>query len=189
MTEIWKDINGYEELYQVSNLGKIRSNDKKVKSRGGSRMINGKTLQQSFLTGYPKINLTKDGDSKTFLIHRIVAEHFCQVPTLEVNHKNGIKTDNRAENLEWTTRKENINHSFTNGFTPFKGGGCRWAKLNAMQVRVIKHLRDIKPRMKLEEVAKVFGTSGSNIGHIWTGDTWRFCNTPLKDLYQANNQE
>lgn len=109
--EIWKDIKGYEGLYQISNYGNIRSikrknvrKDRILKSRLGSN-------------GYYFIFLYKKSERKFFKINRLVAVAF--IPNLEnkpqVNHINGIKTDNRVENLEWVTARENINHALNTG--------------------------------------------------------------------------
>lgn len=106
MSEIWKDIKGYEGLYQVSNLGRIRSLP---------RIIEGKILKactEHKRGGYQSIRLSKNSEMKCFKIHRLVAEAFIENPEnkLEVDHINTIKTDNRVENLRWTTHKENCNN-------------------------------------------------------------------------------
>lgn len=104
--EIWKDIKGYEGLYQVSNLGRVKS----VKT--------GRLLKQ-FLNdmGYFKLVLHKNKKIKNFRVHRLVADAFIQNDNnyYIVNHKNGVKTDNRAVNLEFCTQKENITHAIKNG--------------------------------------------------------------------------
>lgn len=116
--EIWKDIVGYEGLYQVSNMGNVRSADRTIKvKRGDSEYFlttKGKVLRgQARRHGYLSVWLYKlDGSKRQESIHRLVAEAFCirRDGDTDVNHKNEIKTDNRASNLEWCTHKENSNY-------------------------------------------------------------------------------
>jgi hypothetical protein len=117
--EIWKDIQGYEGLYQVSNIGNVRSLNYSFKRKNG-RIINivGKVLKPSTQTkGYKFLSLCMNGNKKYFLLHRLVAKAF--IPNLfnkpEVNHINGIKSDNSAGNLEWVTCLENMKHSYDIG--------------------------------------------------------------------------
>lgn len=118
MNEIWKDVKGYEGLYQVSNLGR-------VKSFYTNRILKPGTDKD----GYLRVDLCKDKKPKHFHIHRLVAETFLPNPENKpcVNHKLGKKQDNRATELEWCTYSENEIHSFNvlgkkaNGLTSMKG--------------------------------------------------------------------
>ena len=93
--EIWKDITGYEGLYQVSNLGRIKSKRKILKPIDGE---------------YLKVGLSKNGLQKTLYIHRLVAETFFGKSKLQVNHKDENKHNNNINNLEFISFKENINY-------------------------------------------------------------------------------
>lgn len=114
MEEIWKDIVGYEGYYQISNIGRVRSVeriDQRNHKRGGYFMKN--TI---FPSGYLYVSLYKDGVSKQFRIHRLVAEHFIVNPNNLpfVNHKDEDKLNNNADNLEWCTNEYNLNYGTRN---------------------------------------------------------------------------
>jgi len=119
--EIWKNIENYEETYEVSNYGRIKSKDRIIKTKiknNSTRLIKGKVLKlKQKRNGYLEVDLSKNGKVKTILVHRLVAQAFILKDDNnknEVNHKNAIKTDNRAENLEWVTPKENKIHALNN---------------------------------------------------------------------------
>lgn len=116
--EIWKDIKGYEGLYQVSNLGRIKSLERKSKTKGNVEYIKKeKVLKERFSHGYVSVILYKNGTKKNFRVHRLVAKAFLVNPKNlpQINHINFNRSDNRIENLEWVTAKENIQHNFKNG--------------------------------------------------------------------------
>jgi NUMOD4 motif/HNH endonuclease len=107
--EEWRDVPGFEGLYKVSNFGEIYSIP-----RNGTK--GGKLKQHADRYGYKKVVLYKNDKPHYFTVHRLVAEAFLPNPEnkTQVNHKNSIRTDNRLENLEWVTAKENIYHSHQN---------------------------------------------------------------------------
>lgn len=122
--EIWKDIAGFEGIYQVSDQGRIRRikyyyRGRRPKSTDGIIAISMDTW------GYPKLMLSKNSKAVPRRVHRLVAMAFVSNPNDKktVNHKNGIKTDNRAENLEWSTMVENNIHARKSGLN--KGRSVR----------------------------------------------------------------
>lgn len=114
MIEIWRDIKGFEELYQVSNFGRIKSLEKYVKCNGGSFRIKKEQILKpgKSKTGYLNVVLRKNNISYTYYVHRLVAEAFLPNPNnwLYINHKDENKHNNKANNLEWCTKKYNTNY-------------------------------------------------------------------------------
>lgn len=111
--EEWKDIKGYEGIYQVSSYGRIRSLDRIVERKTGNYHIEGRILRQNDDThGYLKVNLTKHDKKKTFKVHRLVAQAFIENPNNYecVNHKDENKQNNNIKNLEWCTKEYNNNY-------------------------------------------------------------------------------
>lgn len=116
--EIWKDIKGYEGLYQISNLGNVKSLDKIINCRGdGQRLLKGKILSTRKNHDYIHVDLTNEKLKKTYKVHRLVGIAFIDNPNNkpEINHKDGNKSNNNVNNLEWCTRIENIEHSINTG--------------------------------------------------------------------------
>ena len=119
MSEVWRDIPGYEGLYQVSNLGHVRSLDRRVRavSKAGreyQRGVKGRVLAWGLSRGYPIVNIPPDG---TIAVHLLVARAFVpgEQPGHEVNHKDGVKTNSAASNLEWVTKSRNQQHAVEAG--------------------------------------------------------------------------
>lgn len=112
--EIWKDVNGYEGLYQVSNLGRVKSLEH-LDSIGRKKKEKNMSTQE--VSGYLRVWLSKGDNRKGYLVHRLVAKAF--IPNIcnkrEVNHKDGNKQNNNANNLEWVTSSENQLHAYKSG--------------------------------------------------------------------------
>lgn len=112
--EEWKNLNSYEDTYEISSFGRLRSKTRKVK-RGNHEMIkNSKILSlNNNGTGYLQVHLYRDGKREVVTIHRLVALHF--IPNddpnkIEINHIDEDKSNNRVSNLEWCTKEYNANH-------------------------------------------------------------------------------
>lgn len=107
--EIWKDIEGYDGDYQVSNHGRVRSFKQQT-----TRILKGSLNKR---TGYYRVSLCKNNKRKIKKIHRLVGIYFVDNPNNkpEINHKDGDKSNNYYKNVEWNTSKENINHAFKMG--------------------------------------------------------------------------
>jgi hypothetical protein len=114
MNEIWKDINGFDGLYQVSNKGNVRSVDRLVAHySGGTRFMKSRLLKFGMGTnGYPLVVLSKEGKTHTKYLHRLVAENW--IPNTmnlrEVNHINRNRLDASISNLEWVSPSNNQKH-------------------------------------------------------------------------------
>ena len=165
MEEVWKDIKGFEGLYQVSNLGNV----KRLK---GKRVLFERLIGRSVdRYGYIKRLLSKDGKNYYFTEHRLVALAFIKNHENKstVNHINGIKTDNRFENLEWNTNLENMRHAIEVGLKDIKGVKNRRCKLTEEQVLEIRKIGFTQTRTSL---SKKYGVSRNSILGIIMRKNW-----------------
>lgn len=122
--EIWKDVVGYEGAYIVSNAGNV----KRVKAKGTNERLVAKVPDRD---GYIKVHLSRNGKAKKAILHRLVASAFIGPSKLEVDHINGIKTDNRVENLEYVTSRENQLRCKERIGTKSKLRGASWHSQNS----------------------------------------------------------
>ena len=162
--ELWKIIEDYNN-YEISNYGRVRSLNYN-RTNQVCIMINRKIS-----SGYLAAHLSKKGVSKNKLINRLVAIAFIPNPENKpfVNHINGIKTDNRVENLEWNTAKENTQHSFGTGLQiSLKGEDHVRSKLTKVQVLEIR-----KSNLKQIELAQLYGVHKVTICNIKKNRIWK----------------
>ena len=171
--EIWKDIADYEGLYQVSNLGRVKSLPWAQKHQTGTYF----TKRTRFIkisigtgfNGYSCVALTKNSIQKGYFMHRVIAKAFIPNPENKpmINHINGVKTDNRIENLEWVTRSENTIHAFATGLNKPKFGVDNFnTKLSEEQVH------EIRLRYSL----------GESTYKIFNSDDYKISYTNVKDI-------
>jgi hypothetical protein len=116
LEELWKPVVGYEGQYEISKLGNLRSVDRMIAHKSNSTMLRrGRPMRlNANKYGYVDVKLGKNGLQKAYLVHRLVALAFLenQENKPQVNHKNGIKSDNRLDNLEWSSISENRIHAY-----------------------------------------------------------------------------
>lgn len=170
MDENWEDICGYEGFYKISDKGNIKS--LKRKGRHEEKILKPKLSAR----GYLQIMLQGNNSRKTFLVHRLVLKAFVGDLELQVNHKNGIKTDNKLSNLEYCTGSENMKHAHRIGLQVNKKGelSCR-SKLSDSQVKEIK---DILRNTKLKHgdkkiIAQKFNVVPGVLYCIEKNITWK----------------
>lgn len=125
MNEIWKDIVGYEGIYEISNYGSIRTKEGKITrtDRHGDRHWKQRTIKlKQDRNGYKRTSLWIDGKHQDWLVHRLVAITFIPNPNNYpmINHIDGVTSNNYVDNLEWCTPKHNVNHAIDNGLMPYK---------------------------------------------------------------------
>jgi hypothetical protein len=168
MAERWLPIAGYEGLYEVSDMGNVRSIPRPSTAGG--------LLKQTHSHGgYMKVCLSKGNHVRTCAVHRLVASAFVDNPNHkpEVNHLNGDKSDNRAANLDWCTRSENEAHAFAvlgkKPNAPWKGKARRFARrFTDEQVRAIR--KDSRP---LRVIGMEYGVSKTAIRDIKAGKNYQ----------------
>lgn len=169
--EIWKAIPEYEGVYEASSLGRIR---RVAIYRRTS--IDGVLKTFTPTNGYPRATLTRNNKRRDFSVHVLIAATFIGPrpgnPRLwPVNHKNGIKSDNRAENLEYCTVNQNAQHAVDMSLNPLKGEGNHRCRISEKRAREILALG--ARGFGCAYLSRVFGLSKTHVSEILTGKVWR----------------
>jgi len=174
--EVWKDVSGYEGLYQVSDQGRVRSLDRPRSD--GRHFLRGKILKPLYNKKYQFVALWKNAASRQHQVHILVLTAFGGPRNgRQTNHKNGIRDDNRLENIEWVTQAENNLHAFrVLGRAPVikRGEESGKAKLTNNKVIEMRRLRKQDPKMwTFERLARKFGiNSRSHAKRIIDREVW-----------------
>jgi hypothetical protein len=155
--EIWKDIEGYEGLYKISSIGSIANSKRLLKQQTDSKC-------------YKTIRLFSDGLGKPYFIHRLVAIAFVPNPENkpQVNHIDGVKSNNELINLEWCTAKENINHAMRSGLINMHTNS---AKISMSKANEIRRIYD-SGYYTYKSISEMYPISSVMVGHIIRGTHW-----------------
>lgn len=168
MKERWRPVRGYEGYYEVSDRGRVR------RVRGGRGAVAGRILERAARDGYRSVQLSRNDKKKTCGVHILVAEafHGPRPRGKFPNHKNLVKDDNRASNLEWLTNRQNALHALRAGRrrrTALRGERNGNARLTAEQVQEIRRL---KGRVGQRVLSTLCGVSKTAIQKIHQGRAW-----------------
>lgn len=176
--EIWKDVEEFENNYQISNFGRLRSIARKINSSVqpcGFRINNPRIIvPQDNGKGYQQYYVKFNNIRVIQYSHRLVAKYFLDNPDdkLEVNHIDGNKSNNHVSNLEWNTKSENMQHAVLNNLCKI-GEESRSAKLSEKTVLAIRRLFRINPNFNKSKIAKKLNVSDATIHKIINNQRWK----------------
>lgn len=171
--EKWKDIQGFNGYYQVSNKGRVRSFRYKASKKG--RRDNPVMLKPNKKkNGYVQYGLTKNGATKTFTAHRLVAIAFLpnKDDKLQINHIDGIKHNNNVENLEWCTASHNRKHAFKIGLSSMDGENHPQSKLTREDVLDIRNAYRLNC-FTHQDIADAYGIGRKAVTKIINRQRWK----------------
>lgn len=175
--EIWKPIEGYGRLYEVSNMGKVKVLESFNKRNNHGKMViyhQKEIIRKVGLasSGYALITLRKNGKTKSFLLHRIVAKAFISNPENKpnVNHIDNDPANNATSNLEWVTQKENYAHSERQGRNTFgeRSGVSKLKEVDVLKIREMYRSGSLKA-----DIANIFSITTANVVYIVSRKTWK----------------
>lgn len=177
--EIWKDVEGYEGLYQASTWGRIKSLPTSLpriysNRKAGLYRTSEKILKTPVASsGYAIVTLCKDGIQTSCSVHRLIAETFLTNPNNYpvINHKDTNRINNNLANLEWCTYSRNNSLPFQQGRRSVRGSDNNTSKLDELQVLTIKLILAEKS-LTPKQIAKYFSVSPAAIYHILKESTW-----------------
>lgn len=166
--EIWKDIEEFNNLYQISSYGRVRGK--------GRVLCNGKYLKPKYLkpafnnTGYLQIRITIDNERRIYLVHRLVGKYF--IPNtdnkLTINHKDGNKSNNHVSNLEWLSQQDNCIHAALSGLTRV-GSKSHRSRLTEEEVSDIVRFSKY---LNIPQISKIMNVEYTIIHKILNGYAW-----------------
>lgn len=173
--ENWKDIEGYKNYYQISNLGRVKSLSRRILSKNNSTaIIKDRILKQGNSRGYKRVLLLKNRYRKMMSVHRLVANTFIDNPLnkTQVNHINGVKSDNQLSNLEWVTPSENKIHAFKIGLETPQWKGV-YGKENPLSININQFSKDglfIKTHNGINQASRDLSIDASTIVNVLKGN-------------------
>lgn len=175
MKEVWKEIEGFPH-YWISSEANFKTSSRFVKVGRTEKWVEGQTRKPHLnLAGYYQLKVRFEGKVSMLSRARVMAMHFLPKPLsdkIHVNHKNGIKTDDSLENIEWVSPSENRQHAYDTGLQKGQSGSR-----NPMAILTEKEVAEIKLQIGLGErnvaIAKDFGVSHKLISQIRRGATWQ----------------
>ena len=173
--EVWKDIEGFEGIYQVSNFGRVKSLDREITNLvGRTYSVKGVVLRQTLRNGYQRVILSLDGKATHVSVHRLVALAFVDNPENKeyVHHIDSDKMNNHMDNLEWATPLENSRDARINNLY-ISGSRSPDSKL---EIEVIPNILDLYFNKGLfqSEIGEKYNVSQSMISHVIRGESWHY---------------
>jgi hypothetical protein len=173
--EEWRDVDWSDGIYQVSNLGRVRSKERVViRSDGRNLTVRAKILRQNKNQGYPSVKMMKNRIGTTVKVHRLIAKAFIPNPENKknINHIDGSRDNNSISNLEWCTFSENTKHAYKTGaMTPKKGSENGYAKLTERDIMKIKEMLSSKS-VTHREIALKFNVARTTVTAINRNQNW-----------------